>query len=99
MLSSWCNSARLKRDNAAERHCRSWAAPLPWLNWPLGWRGIYTFFSLSQPLSSTSRQPDWRQQLFAQSLSSPLLPPSSQAFLCYFLINPWEKKALNSIRE
>ena len=89
----------LKRGTAAERHYCSWATVLPRHNWPLGW-GVFIPLTLpSNGSSSTSTLQTDAQLLIYCSLSSPLVTLSSQAFLCDFSINPWEKRLQNSIRE
>jgi hypothetical protein len=89
----------LKSGTAVVRHYRSWAAALPWLNWLLGVGG---YLYLSHP-SPTALLPPLTVQTdtsyLVHVLSSPLVTLSSQAFLCDFLINPWEKRLQNSIRE
>ena len=42
----------LERGTAAVRHYRTWTTALPWLKWPLGLGGTYTFSLPLQHLSS-----------------------------------------------
>ena len=97
---AWCGSAapeaRLCHSAAQPQIGRSTTATYL----TVGSRGgIYTSSLPSQWSSSSVDHSVRPEQLLAHSLSSPLVTLSSQAFLCDFSINPWEKRLQNSIRE
>ena len=90
---AWCGTAALE-----VWLCRR--AKLPWLIWPLGPREV--FIHLPFPHNSLVPRQVFQIDTFwlsSCSLYPPLVSKSSQAFPCDFLINPWEKKVPNSIRE
>jgi hypothetical protein len=90
---TWREAQLLCSTTAVEpRHCHDLTD-----HWR--WRVFIPLPLPSNGSSSTSAHSVRSEQTCAHSLSSPLVTLSSQAFLCDFPINPWEKRLQNSIRQ